>query len=148
MARFLLCHSALIDALSGEIDFEHDSFKAMLLSSAYKPDKRHSRRSDLVGEIEGKGYDAGGVDVAISLALELVPDTKGQRAKIVINIGKAEWARATITARYLAYYKPNGGGAALDPLVGLIDFENLVVSTAGPFTVDPSVYRIRNWEDS
>ena len=50
-------NSTLTDIVSGNIDFAVDSFKMMLVTSAYSPDvDAHNRRDDITNEVSGTGY--------------------------------------------------------------------------------------------
>lgn len=135
----LIYDSALDDEARGDIDFDTDDFKVMLLGAAYVPNKGgHTRRSDLSAEVAGVGYVAGGKDVVVSVTKDTV------NHRVDIALGGADWPGSTITARYAAYYKSRGGAAALDELVAVIDFNGLVVSTAGMFSLTASTLRIQN----
>lgn len=136
----VIYHSALRDLFTGAIDADTDSFRAMLVTSAYAPDKdAHDRRNDVEGaEVEGPGYVAGGAEAALSVAIDAAND------RVEITLGAVSWPSATITARGLVYYKSRGGGAAADELVAFIDFGTDVASTNGTFAVTASTLRIQN----
>jgi hypothetical protein len=50
------------DLARNNIDFDTDTFKAMLVTSSYTPNKdTHDKRDDVTNEVAGTGYTAGGV---------------------------------------------------------------------------------------
>ena len=135
----LIYTSALFDAAKGAIDFDTDTFKLMLLSASYTPDKEtHTKRSDLTNEVAGAGYAAGGEAATVTVTKDTV------NHRVDISLGGHVWSAATITARYGAYYKARGGAASADELVALIDFGGNITSTAGDFTVTASTLRLQN----
>lgn len=135
----LIYNSCLGDAFRAQIDFKGDSFKAMLVTSDYRPDKdSHTRRSHVTGEVSGAGYSPGGISVSVSLAKGVLKDT------IDIQLGEAAWSKSTITARGLVYYKARGGSPVDDELVSYIDFGKDIISTDGDFDVTASTLRFQN----
>lgn len=137
----LIYNSCPDDEARGNIDFESDSFKVMLLTSSYTPDKdAHTKRSDLTAAevAAGGGYTTGGAAVTVTVTLDTVND------RVDISLGAAQWSASTITARYAVYYKSRGGAASADELVALIDFGSNVVSTAGDFDLTASTLRKQN----
>jgi hypothetical protein len=127
------------DVFKGNINTEQDSFKVMLLSSAYTPDKdAHTKRSDLTGEVSGAGYTAGGAAATVTSTKDLAND------RLDIALQGHDWANASVTARYAAYYKSRGGAATADELVAVIDFGANVTSTNATFSLTASTIRIQN----
>lgn len=136
----ILYNSMLKDEAEGSIDFNTDTFKVMLLTSSYTPNKdTHTKRSDLTNEVSGTGYTAGGATATVTVS---AVDTTNDR--VDITLGSASWASSTITARYAAYYKSRGGAASADELVALVDFVSDVISTGGTFSLTASTYRKQN----
>ncbi len=120
------------------IHFDTDSFKMILVSSDYIPDKKHSKRSDIMGEIPGNnGYIQGGLDVDVSIKNDNVSN------RVDITLGSAVWNNATIVATGAIYYK-YGGNPITDDLVCYIEFEDEANSKNGSFRVTPSTLRIQN----
>jgi len=136
----IIYNKCLNKALNGDIDFGADTFKAMLLTNAYTPNKdTHDFRDDLTNEVGASGsYSAGGATVSVSVT----DDTANDRQDI--SLGAVSFTTATITARYLAYYKSRGGAASADELIALIDFGSDVSSTGGTFAVSASTLRLQN----
>jgi hypothetical protein len=130
--------SLLDDIFEGRIDIDTDTFKVMLLTSAYTPNILHDRRDDLTNEVSGTGYTAGGATVTCSVARD-----DGNR-RVEITCGSASWASSTITARYAAYYKSRGGAASADELLLVNDFGSDVISTGGTFSLAASTIRAQN----
>lgn len=139
MASFVF-NSALRDEAVGNIDYDTDTFKVMLLTSAATPNKdTWAKRSDVTNEVTGTGYTAGGAAATVTVG---AVDTANDRVEI--TLGGASWAASTITARYAVYYKSRGGAATADELIAVNDFGADVTSTNGTFTLNASTYRKNN----
>lgn len=136
----LIYNNALDNTLRNTIDFDTDSFKVMLTTSAYTENKdTHEFRSDVTNEVVGTGYSAGGTAVTVTVnAIDTVND------RVDITLGAASWASSTITARKAVYYKSRGGAASADELVAVIDFGSDVISTGGTFSLTASTLRVQN----
>lgn len=135
----LIYTSALEDAVSGAIDFTSDTFKALLVSSEYQPNKDvHTTRADVSAEIFAINYATGGAEVEVMVEKFLLGD------RIEITLGGATWPTSTITAAGAVYYKSRGGQADGDELVAFIDFGANVASINGTFTLNPSIIRLQN----
>lgn len=123
----------------GNIDFDTDTFRVMLTTSAYTEDKdAHDFRDDVTNEVTGTGYTAGGNIATVTVTL----DTANNR--LDITLGGTTWSSSTITARKAVYYKARGGAASADELVAVNDFGSDVISSAGTFTLNASTFRINN----
>jgi hypothetical protein len=123
----------------GSIDFDTDTFKVMMTTSAYAEDKdAHDFRNDVTNEVVGTGYTAGGNTVTVSVTLDTAND------RVDISLGGTTWTTATITARKAVYYKSRGGASSADELVAVNDFGSDVTSTAGTFTLNSSTLRVSN----
>lgn len=135
----VIYHSALRDLVTGAIDADTDTFRAMLVTSSYTPDKdAHDRRNDVTNEVSGTGYTAGGAVATLSVSIDTAND------RVEIALGGVSWPTSTLTARGLAYYKARGGASSADELVAYIDFGANVVSEAGTFAVTGSTLRFQN----
>lgn len=135
----LIFNSALDDAARGAIDWDTDSFKCLLVTSAYAPNKdTHLKRSDVTNEVSGTGYTAGGAAATVGVTKDTAND------RIDISLGAVSWASSTITARGAVYYKSRGGAASADELVAYIDFLSDIISTSGNFALTASTLRIQN----
>lgn len=136
----LIYNSAIRDALVGNIDYDTDTFKVMLTTSAYTENKdTHTKRSDVTGEVTGAGYTAGGAATTVTVA---AVDTAND--DVEITIGAASWAASTITARKAVIYKSRGGASSADELVAVIDFGSDVISSSGTFTLTASTIKFQN----
>ena len=134
----LIYNSAIDDMARGAIDFDTDSFKAMLVTSSYTPDKdTHDKRDDVTNEVSGTGYTAGGVTTACTVTKDTAND------KVTLQFAEVSWASSTITARALVIYKSTGT-ASTDNLVAYNDFGSNVSSTAGTFSVAASTITLQN----
>lgn len=127
------------DQAKGDIDLDTDTFRMMLVTSSYTPNKDHAKRSDITNEVTGPGYTAGGAVVTLTPTLDTTND------RLDIAVGSVNWPSSTISAAYGIIYKARGGAASADELVACLDFGGTITSTNGPFTVTPSSpLRIQN----
>jgi hypothetical protein len=135
----LIYNSAIDDMARGAIDFDTDTFKAMLVTSSYTPNKdTHDKRDDVTNEATGTGYTAGGVTTACTVTKDTAND------KVTLSFAAVSWASSTITARALVIYKSLGGASSADALVAYNDFGSDVSSTAGTFSVAASTITLQN----
>ena len=135
----LVYNSAIYDVVRGPIDFDTDTFKVMLVTSAYTPSQdNHDKRDDVTNEVSGTGYTAGGVTTACTVAQDNATD------RVTLSFASVSWATSTITARGAVIYKSRGGAASADNLVCYIDFGADVVSTASTFTLGSSTITLQN----
>lgn len=129
----LIYNSCIRDAVVGNIDFDSDTFKMLLVTSSYSAAKSHAKRSDVTNEVTGTGYTAGGNACTVSVAA--VDNTNND---VEISFTVTSWTSATITARAGVIYKSRGGASSADELVGYVDFGSDVSSTNGTFAVTVS----------
>ena len=135
----LVYNSAIYDVVRGPIDFDTDTFKVMLVTSAYTPSQdNHDKRDDVTNEVSGTGYTAGGVTTACTVTQDNAND------RVTLSFASVSWATSTITARGAVIYKARGGAASADNLVCYIDFGADVVSTAATFTLGSSTITLQN----
>lgn len=136
----LIFNSALDDAVRGLVDFDSGTFKALLVTSSYSPNKdTHTRRSDVTNEVGASGsYAAGGGTATVTVTKDTIND------RIDISLGAVSFTTATITARGAVYYQARGGASSADELVAYIDFGSDVTSTAGTWSLTASTLRIQN----
>jgi hypothetical protein len=134
----LIYNSAVDDMARGAIDFDTDTFKVMLVTSSYTPDKdTHDKRNDVTNEVSGTGYTAGGVTSACTVTKDTAND------RVTLSFAAVSWASSTITARGAVIYKSTGT-ASTDNLVAYNDFGSDVASASGTFTVGASVITLQN----
>lgn len=135
----LIYNSAVDDSARGLIDFDTDTFKAMLVTSSYTPNKdTDDKRNDIAHEITGTGYTAGGVTVACTVAKDTAND------RVTLTFAAHSWTTSTLTARAEVIYKSRGGAAASDELVYYNDFGADISTTGGTFSVASSVITLQN----
>lgn len=135
----LIYNSATDDIVRGAIDADTDSFKAMLVTSSYTPNKdTDDKRNDVTNEATGAGYTAGGVTCACTVTKDTAND------KVTLSFAAVSWASSTITARALVIYKSRGGASSADELVAYVDFGSNVSSTGGTFNVTASTVTLQN----
>ena len=135
----LIYNSAPDEMARGDIDFDTNTFKAMLVTSSYVPSKDNDDfRDDVTNEVSGTGYTAGGVASAVTVTKDTAND------KVTIQFGAVSWASSTITARGCVYYKSRGGASSADELVAYADFGSDVSSSGGTFSVAASTITLQN----
>lgn len=122
---------AFKSAFNKEIDFDSDSIKVMLCTSAYTPDQdTHQYKSDVTSEVTGTGYTAGGE----ALTTASLTYTAGTNV-LKLDADDVTWAGSTITARYAVIYDSTPATDATRPLLAYVDFGADVSSSAGNFTI-------------
>ena len=135
----LIYDACLYNVFRSIIHFDIDHFKVLLVSSQYIPNKNHSKRSDIFGEIPNEGgYTKDGMDTDV-----LIKKDPGV-SRINIILGEVSWKNVTIVAAGAVYYKLTGRGAANDDLISFVGFDKEASSTNGSFTITPSIIRIQS----
>jgi hypothetical protein len=135
----LIYNSAVDDMARGAIDFDTDTFKVMLVTSSYTPNKdTHDKRDDVTNEVSGTGYTAGGVTSACTVTKDTAND------RVTLSFAAVNWATSTITARAAVIYKSRGGLASADELVCYVDFGADVSSSSATFSLGSSVITLQN----
>ena len=136
----ILMNSAMRDEALGNINYNTDTFKVMLLTATATPNKdTWAKRSDVTNEVSGTGYTAGGTTSTVSVG---ATDTTNDR--VDVTLGAVTWPTSTITARYAVYYKSRGGASSADELVAVIDFGQDVSTIADTFSLTASTLRKTN----
>lgn len=124
---------------TGAVDFDTDTFKVMLVTSTYTPNKdTHDYRNDVTNEVVGAGYSTGGATSSVTVT----PDTAND--KVTITFGAVSWADSTITARGAVYYKSRGGASSADEIIAYNDFGSDITSSGGTFSVAASTITLQN----
>lgn len=131
MASFLV-NSFVSDMAAGNIQPASHTFRMMLTTSSYTPDKDHAKRSSVTNEVSGTGYTAKGEIVTVSVTA----DNTGDRT--VVAVSEPSWSTASFTARYGVVYRDRGGASSADELVGVLDFGADITATGGTFATDES----------
>lgn len=125
--------NGLLKALTGGINLETDTFKAMLTTVAYVPDQdAHVFRSSVTNEVAASGdYVAGGVAVDISVLYDAASN------QVRVTIPDAVLNNTSITnGRVVVVYKARGGAAGADELVFFGVHDTDQTSSNGTFTID------------
>jgi hypothetical protein len=143
----IIYNSCVKDLLTGDIDFDTHTFKALLVGTTYdaiadetKKDS-HAFRSDVTNEITGTNYTAGGNACTATVGSI---DTTNNRVEVTFSV--TNWTSATITNAYGLVIYRNVGTAGTDRLVCYVMFTNSPVScTNGTFSVSfTSNFRLQN----
>jgi len=124
--------NAVKAAFNKEVDWDSDTIKVALVSSAYTPNQdTHDYFDDVVAnEVSGTGYTAGGLSLAGKTSTYDAANNV-----LVLDANDAVWANSTITARYAVVYDDAGATNAQKALIGYVDFGSDQSSTNGNFTV-------------
>ena len=135
----LIYNSFVDDMARGAIDLDTDTFKVLLVSSAYSPNKDTDlKRSAVTNEVSGTGYTAGGVTTACTVTKDTAND------RVTLSFAAVNWASSTITARAAVIYKSRGGASSADELVCYVDFGADVSSSSATFSLGASVITLQN----
>jgi hypothetical protein len=135
----LIYNSAVDDMARGAIDFDTDTFKVMLVTSSYTPNKdTHDKRDDVTNEVSGTGYTAGGVTTACTVTKSTAND------RVTLGFAAVTWASSTITARGAVIYASRGGASSDDELVCYVDFGANVSSSSATFSLGSSTITLQN----
>jgi hypothetical protein len=135
----LVYNKLLENWAKGLVDFDTDTFKVLLTTSAYSENKdTNAYRSDVTNEITGTGYTTGGNSATVTVTLDTVND------RVDISLGGTTWTSSTLTARKAVYYKSRGGAASADELVAVNDFGSDVTTVSGTLTLNASTLRVSN----
>jgi hypothetical protein len=135
----LIYLSCLDDSAKGNIDFDTDTFKVLLVTASYVPDKlTHTKRSAVTNEVTGTGYTAGGVTCTCTVAKSTVNN------EVTLTFAAVSWPVSTLTARGAVYFKSRGGASSADELIAYDDFGANISSTAQTFYLNSSVLTLRN----
>lgn len=136
----LIYNSAVDDLARGAIDFDTDTFKTLLVTSSYTPNKdTHDKRDDVTNEVAATGgYSTGGETSACTVTKDTAND------KVTLSFAAVSWGSSTITAAGAVIYKSRGGASSADELVAYIDFGGDVSSNGGTFSVGASTITLQN----
>jgi hypothetical protein len=131
----LIYNSFSKDVANGAIVPGTDTFKMLLVTSSYTPDKAHASRADITNEVTGTNYAAGGkeVDCIVTTGTD----------KTILTFAAETWPESTITARGAVVYLDDGT-AANDLLVFYNDFGGDVTTSATTFSVGASTIELVN----
>ena len=135
----LIYNSCIEDLSNNNIDFGADTFKILLVTSSYTPNKdTHDKRDDVTNEVTGTGYTAGGATSACTVTKDVAND------KVTLGFAAVNWSTSTITAAGAVIYKSRGGASSADELVAYIDFGGDVSSAGGTFSIGVSTITLQN----
>ncbi|RBO87010.1 hypothetical protein [Nocardia puris] len=122
---------ALRSIVNKEIDWDTDVIKVMLCTSSYTPNQdTHAYKSDITNEVTGTGYTAGGATLGSCTATY-----NAGTNTLTLDAADVSWPNSTITARYAIVYNSSPGSDATRPLIGYVDFDQNISTTAGTFSI-------------
>ncbi len=116
---------------SGEIDWEADNIKALLVTSKYWPSPQHRYYSDIAHEAEGIGYPRGGFPVTWRIVL-----TRGDGSR-ALDAADVTSPVMTLIARSIVFYKDTGDLES-SPLICCMRFDEDQKLVHGIFTLEGS----------
>ena len=124
--------NAIKAAFNKEVDWDSDTIRVMLVSSAYTPNQDgHDYVDDVrANEVSGTGYTAGGAALGGKTAIY---DAATNTVKFDAN--DVTWAGSTITARYAVVYDDSGATDAQKALIAYHDFTTDRASSNGEFVL-------------
>lgn len=123
--------NAILQALTSGIDWNSDTLKVMLCTSAYVPDQdAHVFKSDVTGEVVGTGYTAGGVALS-SVAITYTASTN----VIKLDAADVTWSTSTISAQYAVIYDSTPSTDATRPLIAYWDAGAMQSSSGADFKI-------------
>lgn len=119
-------------ALNKEVDWDSDTIKVALVSSAYTPNQdTHDYWDDVAAyEISGTGYTAGG---AVLTSKTITYDSASN--VVTLDAADVSWASSSVTARHAVVYDDSGATAGQKVLIGYVDLGSDQSSTNGAFTI-------------
>jgi hypothetical protein len=107
------------------------TFRMLLATSSYTPNKDHDRRDDVTNEVaNGNGYTTKGETVTMTITTDNAND------RTSISFSAPSWSNATITARWGLVYRDRGGASSADELMATLDFGGNISSTSGTFSTN------------
>lgn len=132
MASFIY-DSCPDDEARGNLDFDTNAFKAMLVTSSYVPNRAtHTKRSDVTSEASGTGYTAGGTTTSVTVTKDVAEH------KVSISFSSVSWPGVTLSAKGCVIYRARGGASSADELVAYVDFGSTISATGATFAVSVS----------
>jgi hypothetical protein len=135
----LIYNSFHEDLARGNMDLDTDTFKMLLVTSSYTPNKdTHGKRNSVTNEVSGTGYTAGGKTVTCTVARDNAND------RTTLTFAAESWANSTITARGAVVYKSRGGASSADELVFYNDFGGDITTSDTTFSVGVSTITLQN----
>ena len=124
----------------GEINALTDTFKALLVTSAYAPNKgTDDNLGSLTNEVAGTGYTAGGKATACTISLDAV------NHRVDLAFAGVNWPASTITNAHAIIVYRVGTDAASSYLCAYAEFSSDKSDTAATFAVSfDTPIRIQN----
>lgn len=118
-------------AFNKEIDWDSDTIKVMLCTSAYNPDQDvHDYKNDVTNEVTGTGYTAGGATLSNKTITYV-----GSTNKIIMDADDVRWSNSTITARTAVIYDATPATDSTRPLIGYQQSDTDITSTNSNFDI-------------
>lgn len=126
----LIYDSCIYDTSKGDIDWDNHSFKFMLVTASYTPNKgTHTNRSQITNEVTGTNYNSGGESIGFTLA----NDTSNHWTTITFN--QMTFTNLTVSNIRAGVIYKTTGTASTDLLVAYVDFGSNYSPSAQNFVV-------------
>lgn len=129
--------SGILKTVTGQIDWDTDTFKLLLSTSAVTPNQdTWDFRDDVTNEVAGgSGYTAGGVTLTgVAVTYDSASD------QIRLDWADPAWTfTAAVSWQYGHVYKSRGGAASADELLGFLNW-GTTQTVSSPYTIqlDPA----------
>ena len=105
------------------------TFRMLLATDTYTPNKDHDRRDDITNEVaNGNGYTTKGEIVTMTITTDNAND------RTSISFSAPSWSDANFSARWGLVYRDRGGASSADEFMATLDFGGVVTATNGTFT--------------
>lgn len=113
-----------------QLDLVADTFKVALMQSSYVPDASHLYFADVAEyEVVGGGYTAGGAAMS-SITVQQDAET----GAVYATSDPVSWENSSLSTKFAVIYRDSGDAATSD-LVACFDFDGIMQSLNGTFTV-------------
>lgn len=131
-----------IEGSTGKFVWSSDTFKVSLSTSTFSPNvDTMDFFNDVTNEVTGTGYTSGGATLASKTSTY---DTATDQVRL--DAADTSWTTSTITARYAVVWYDTAGASSTDPILGLVNFESDVSTTAGTLQITWDATGIFNFD--
>lgn len=107
------------------------TFRMLLTTSSYTPNKDHAKRNEVTNEVaNGNGYTTKGETVTMTITTDNTND------RTSVSFSQPSWANASFTGRWGLVYRDRGGASSDDELMATLDFGGDITSSNGTWTTN------------
>jgi len=131
MAIALVYGSAMANLFAGAVSYETDVIKMALHDSTYAPNQDiDANWGDVIGEVAGTGYTAGGVELTGKTV-----SYDGASNTLILGCDNPQWVGATLTDVCFGVVYKEGASPATSPLLCYVNFGTPQAVSGSSFTV-------------